>query len=149
MCTKVEELARVIVGAGADSVQLSYARLVAEAQLDLVRVQDAMVALMNSYLAEVLPPNAAVCGNDITSNSQKEDCIFESDGLIEGSCTQERSMTPTIEILRRLSRLERYERRAISRRRRAMRAFVSHREMCSPAIHPIPQAIPQSSNLPG
>jgi hypothetical protein len=124
MCTKVEMLARVIAGADADDAQLSQARIIAEAQIDLVRIRDAKVALMNSYIGEVIPSNTVLGENVVPQNLQEGEGASESDDLSsEGSCTQEFVMTPTIEVLRQLSRLERYECRAISRRRRGMRNF--------------------------
>jgi hypothetical protein len=96
ICAKVETLARAIVGDGADAAQLGLARVVAEAQLDLDRIKAAKVRMMSSYLE--------------ASASERS--------------TDELAGPPSIELLRRLSRLERYECSAISRRRRAMRALV-------------------------
>ena len=86
-------LARVIAGADADDAQLNQARIVAEAQIDLVQIRDA----------------------------RRRGASESDDFSSEGNCTQEFVMTPTIEVLRQLSGLERYECRAISRRRRGMR----------------------------
>jgi hypothetical protein len=121
MCSEVETLARALAGDGADDAQLAHARIIAEAQLDLARIQTAKITIMNSHLMEA---KAAIRGDDITMNLQRCDAAFESDNPSR-RCTQELAMTPSIEILRQLSRLERYECRAISRRRRAMRAFLS------------------------
>jgi len=105
MCSDVEKLARNIAGAGADDAQLGRARIIAEAQLDLVRIRGLKVAVMNSFAAEANPSGP------------------EGEGFLgEGCCLQEFGMTP--KILLQLCKLDRYEGRAISRRRRAMRAFL-------------------------
>jgi hypothetical protein len=123
MCTKVEMLARLIAGADADDAQLSQARIIAEAQIDLVRIRDAKIALMNSYIDELMS-NTVLGENVVPQNLQEGEGASESDDFSsEGSCTQEFVMTPTIEFLRQLSGLERYECRAISRRRRGVRDF--------------------------
>jgi hypothetical protein len=121
MCSEVETLARAIVGEGADNAQLAHARIIAKAQLDLARIQNAKITIMNSHLMEA---KAAIREDDVTMNLQRCDAVFESDNPSR-RCTQEVAISPSIEILRQLSRLERYECRAISRRRRAMRAFLS------------------------
>jgi hypothetical protein len=99
------------------------ARIIAEAQRDLVRIRDLKVAVMNSFAAEANPSGAANGGEDVTPSVQGDDANFGGEGFVgEGCCLQEFGMTPTI--LLQLSRLNRYESRAISRRRRAMRAFL-------------------------
>jgi hypothetical protein len=59
MCSEVETLARAIAGDGAHNIQLNHARVIAEAQFDLIRIQDAKVAIMNSHIAERSAPRAA------------------------------------------------------------------------------------------
>jgi hypothetical protein len=49
MCAEVERLAHAIAGNDADNFRLERARIIAEAQVDLVRIQDAKVTLMNSH----------------------------------------------------------------------------------------------------
>ena len=123
MCSQVEKLAFTIAGAGADNVQLAHARIIAEAQLDLVRIQAAKVAIMNSLIGKPITSRATILGDGVTPSSQGGNAGFESDDFSsESCCMQGSAIAPTI--LRQLSRLGRYERRAISRRRRAMRAFL-------------------------
>jgi hypothetical protein len=122
LCAQVEALAHSIAGNGADNFRANQARIVAEAQLDLVRIQDAKVMLMNSHIAETMPTK--VFGFDATRNSQ---CGDDPSG--ETTFPQEFVMAPTIEGLRQLAGLERYEQRAISRRRRAMRAFLAYQRI--------------------
>ena len=125
MCLEVEKLARAIAGAGADDAQLSRARIIAEAQFDLVRIQGAKTTIMNSHMAELMSSGAVVPGEDVTLHSERGDDDVEGDDpSVEGGCAPDFAIPPTIEIMRQLSRLERYECRAISRRRRAMRVFL-------------------------
>jgi hypothetical protein len=119
MFSQVEKLARIIAGAGADDAQLDRARVIAGAQLDLVRIRDFKAAILNS-LAEKAGPSSTPIPGELTISSEERKAGFESENY-EG-CMQDLAMTSTI--LRQLSRLERYECRAISRRRQAMRAFL-------------------------
>jgi hypothetical protein len=128
MCAEVESLAHSIAGHGADNFRLNQARIIAEAQLDLVRIQDAKVTLMNSHIVETMPSKAATPGHDATRNSQYGEANVEfqsNNSSSETKVPREFVMAPTIEGLRQLAGLERYERRAISRRRRAMCAFLA------------------------
>jgi hypothetical protein len=124
MCAEVEKLARIIAGANADDTQLGHARMVAEAQLDLMRIRGIKSAIMNSLTAKVNPPSAGIFAEEVKISSEGGDAGLVSDDFSsEGGCSQELAMIPPV--LRQLSRLERYECRAISRRRRAMRAFLA------------------------
>jgi hypothetical protein len=68
------------------------------------------------------PSNTVLGENVVPQNLQEGEGASESDDFSsEGSCTQEFVMTSTIEVWRQLSKLERYQCRAISRRRRGMR----------------------------
>src|SRR5260370_38996668 len=99
MCAQVEELAHSIAGNGADNFRLNQARMVAEAQLDLVRIQDAKVTLMNSHIAETMPTKAEIPGFDATRNSQRGDANLKpqsNDPSTETTFPQEFVMAPTI-----------------------------------------------------
>jgi hypothetical protein len=119
MCSKVEVLARIIAGASADEVRLGYARIIAEAQCDLDRIQYAKVALLNSYLGQVMSAGES----DVILSLQNIDRDFDGDDL-SGEDGGAPGRAVTLGILQRLCSLQRYEDRAISRRRRAMRALV-------------------------
>jgi hypothetical protein len=121
MCAKVEKLARIIAGADADEVRLHYARIIAEAQCDLDRVQDAKVALLNSCLGEMTSPNTAQ--SDFAPDLESTDRDCETDDLSGSECSQDLALISTV--LRQLCRLNRYEDKAISRRRRAIRALAT------------------------
>jgi hypothetical protein len=128
----VEALTREIAGADADTESLDLARRVAEAQIDLRRVRDARHRLLsqawnNPYydsldnareklgvLSLLLRPNAgevpiALLENYVTTTP-------EGPRKLALILSQE---------VGRLSRLDRYERRALSRRKFAIRAFDS------------------------
>jgi hypothetical protein len=122
-CAQVESLAQAIAGAGADNARLSLARILAEAQLDLARIQAVKVKMMNAHL-KASASDATTRGDDVTPNLQIGEAGFETGDATAGTeDTQELGAPPSIEVLRQLLRLERYENSAISRRRRAMRAL--------------------------
>jgi hypothetical protein len=129
MCAEVETLAHAIAGNGADDFQLSQARIIAAAQLDLVRIQGAKVTLMNSHIAATMPSRAGTPRHDATLHSPSGDASLEfgsDDPACETEFARELAMVPTIEVLQELAKRDRYEGRAISRRGRAMRAFLAY-----------------------
>jgi hypothetical protein len=103
---KVETLARAIAGAGANTAQVNQARIIAEAQLDLARIRAAKLKL-EAHLSDTLVPPGDL-----------PQCEIETD------LSREIESNPGLALLRDLSRIERYERSAILRRRRAMHAFL-------------------------
>jgi hypothetical protein len=118
MCADVEALARAIAGQGADSFQLSQARIIAAAQLDLLRVHSTKVALMNSKIGGAILSKDGT--DDTMQNSQSDDAGLETssdDPACETKVTEEFAMVPTLEALQELARL---------RRRTAMRAFLTY-----------------------
>jgi hypothetical protein len=103
---KVEALARAIAGTGASIAQINQARIIAKAHLDLARIRAAKrkmeAHLLDTLVAQVDPPQCRI-ETDLSSD-------------VDGN--------PELALLRQLSRIERYERSAILRRRRAMRDFL-------------------------
>jgi hypothetical protein len=80
----------------------------------------------------MMPTKGAIPGFDATRNPQCGDSNLKpqsDDSSSETTFPQEFVMAPTIEGLRQLAGLERYEHRAISRRRRAMRAFLAYQRI--------------------
>jgi hypothetical protein len=123
-CAEAERLARAIAGSDADNLRLDQARIIAEAQVDLVRIQDAKVRVLNSHIVETM---SADPGHEATRYPQAAAANLESqsyDALSETRFAPGLVMAPTIEGLRQLAKLERYEHRAVSRRRRAICAFL-------------------------
>ncbi len=120
-CAKVDMLARAIAGPDADEARLAHARVIAEAQVDLERVQDAKVTLLNSLLAEVTIPEILPV-TDITADPQVPhlDCEGNDPSVPQTSRT---GVTMSSSALCQLWKLNRYEDRANTRRRKAMRAL--------------------------
>ena len=99
---QVERLARVIAGQNASAARLEMARLGAEAELELLRVRNHKVALINAKLA--LP-------------AQEEPTHLEDIEL-------DWEVTDFLELVPKLSLLDRYERRAYAKRKKALRELV-------------------------
>ena len=127
MCAEVETLARAIAGSGADNFQLSQARIIATAQLDLLRVHSAKASLMNLKAGGGILSKEGT--DDVMLNLQSDNARSEArsdDPSCETKLAQEFAKVSTIEVLQGLAKLDRYEGRAISRRRRAMRALLAY-----------------------
>ncbi|GJE46232.1 hypothetical protein [Methylobacterium soli] len=96
---ETEHLATLIAGAhGGDAAILDAARAVAEAQFHLRRVQ----AFKGTLIREEVHALQAETGTDIAS-----------------------TLFPSADLLQKLARLERYERRAFSQRKSAVRRFAA------------------------
>jgi hypothetical protein len=114
--TEVERLARKIAGDTEHGISLERARDVAEAELDLARVRRAKIALIEharAFAALDCPPSETI------------DCFAMP--------TQEpqRSAEAMRRVLPELVRLDRYERRAASRRDRALKNIVVKSLLCN------------------
>jgi hypothetical protein len=114
ICGKVETLARAIAGPGANTAQMNQAKLIAEAQLDLARIRGAKVRAMDAHALEMSTSQGTI----------REDEIEGENPSSEKGGSEERATPLSHEILRQLLKMERYERSAILRRRRAMRALL-------------------------
>jgi hypothetical protein len=101
---EAEKLAAAIAGPNASSERLAQALTIAERQLELIRIRDAQVNLMN-------------CAGLAS--------LMDSEGLVQGAV----SGAAMLETLRQLFRLHEYERKILSRRNRAMRAFHFNSEL--------------------
>jgi hypothetical protein len=113
MCAQVEKLARALAGLDCDDFHLGHARIIAEAQIDLARIQDAKVRLLNAQFEATMPP--ADAASDTMSRNGASDAML----------CQPIETIPSLKLLKQLARLERYELRTTWRRRRAMCAFFS------------------------
>ncbi len=124
LCDEVEVLAKGIAGDDADVSELVLARKVAAAQIDLVRVQAARVALMNSQfvVASATKEQAAKTAKTIRNADPNAPA---AEPLDETSVTQDMVLIPSTDILNQLARFDRYERRAVARYRHAARAFMT------------------------
>jgi hypothetical protein len=100
--------------------RLALEREVAAAQMDLLRVNAAKVALMNAHLErkQIVPELAEISPDTCAENPADElsdDTTAPPHDLI---------FAPSLDLLHQLERLERYERRAIRRQRGAARLLL-------------------------
>lgn len=126
---EIERLALIIAGQGADPGRFERARRIAEAQIDLLRVRRARYALLADPKARARPPSARHLihayeqlhggggPDEITRTVLRAlsgvNALYMPLGLEEGLET----------LASQLARLDRYERRALSRRKTAIRDF--------------------------
>jgi hypothetical protein len=117
---EVNRLARAIVGKRSDPYELLQARIIAEAEFDLLRVRMARTKMIDSAAEDL---NASTDTEDSGSRA------FSLDDSGFQAATSPPTLRSEVEIapqallraLPELETLERYERRAFSRRRRAIR----------------------------
>jgi len=127
-----EHLARVIAGHDVDPARLERARRVAEAQIDLLRVRRVRVALLNDPRARVKEPSVRQV---IHALKQLDSALFRAGRKLDetgkivaravngvNARGEPLTLAEGLDVLAaELSRLDRYERRALSRRKSAIR----------------------------
>jgi hypothetical protein len=128
---EIERLARAIAGRGVDPSRLECASRIAEAQVDLLRVRRARYALLADPSVRVKKPNA----RRLIGVAKRLLRGGEADEGGEAVMLALRGMNaqgdpPTLEagieaLAAELARLDRYERRALSRRKTAIHNFDS------------------------
>jgi hypothetical protein len=138
LADEVERLARMIAGEGANSSRLEGARRVAEAQIDLLRVRRARSLLLHDARARAKPPSVSelIHANKQMmarrAEKQPEPWVDFDDRTRAVLCAlnavNENGDPLRLEdgieaIAAQLVRFDRYERRALSRRKWAMRNF--------------------------
>jgi hypothetical protein len=137
LADEVERLAHMIAGEGANSFRLERARRVAEAQIDLLRVRRARSLLLDDARARAKPPSGlelvhAVKQMTRVDDKQPEQCDGYDDRTLAVlracSALNENGEPLRLEegietIAVQLARFNRYERRALSRRKWATRNF--------------------------
>jgi hypothetical protein len=108
---KVKRLARSIVGKRGTPYELMQARVVAEAEFDLLRVWATRVKILEQSIEAVVP--------ELASGAQRAAAL--ADSSMPSQLSDAPHAYALLRALPQLEMLERYERRAFSRRRRAIR----------------------------
>lgn len=125
LSAEIANLARLIAGPAADPRRLSRAAAIAAADIDLRRIREErrrlyMQGPLNPKLKMRRDPRAAAEAASLTSEvSQDENPACADGGREDASWPWQ----PALLNSKALERLERYERRALSRRKRAIRAL--------------------------
>jgi hypothetical protein len=119
-CAEVERLARALVPAGAAD-QLDMARVIGEAELELLRVRTTRATLIHlnelAIFADAMAAKSEPYDGQI-SNIPYEKVPEQTEWIPQ---ELERQALAVLRALPKLARLDRYERRAFSRRQRAIR----------------------------
>lgn len=126
--SEIRELARQMVAEDASPVLTQLAFTIAAAQIDLARVRRARHEFVSSTLAdEFFEPRIQILKREMIIANRQELPIGSYERLMRGLMQRPtgdmRLLLVYFELADELDRLERYERRALSRRRKAMRAF--------------------------
>ena len=116
---EVQSMAKAICGKGASRLQYEEALNVAESQFILQAVRDARLATIKRMMITSPTPKEQVADSG--------EPVLEGDGQAgsEEQSSQENIVAAVVRALPELARYDRYERRALSRRRRAIRNFVA------------------------
>jgi hypothetical protein len=139
LCAKSAALAQAIAGVGANPQRVEAARRIAEAEVDLLRVRQARAQLLSLAIAPQIATNPRTkrknrALNTALAGTAKEAMGKPSPADTVGNMAALELLPQTLlepaqqadvlgEFAARLARLDRYERRALSRRKSAIRAF--------------------------
>jgi hypothetical protein len=128
LCEEINRVARIIAGEGSSPRRFEAALRVAEQQVDLMRLRRARLLLLNSAPARMKQPTV---GEKLLAASASFNNPMDLDALARFQDIKDRESgagAPPLELgLELLApkplRLDRYERRTLSRRKKAIRAF--------------------------
>jgi hypothetical protein len=118
LAAEARALAQNIAGDNASPVLLPFAQQVAEAQIDLVRVRKGRLDLLTSALSELAPQSEPA---SVTSSEPASVTSFIKAGIGPFNATQVSLVLS--ELSEQLEALDRYQKRASSRRKFAVRAL--------------------------
>jgi hypothetical protein len=135
---QLEQLARKIAGDTKDEVILQYARAVAQAELDLARVRRAKVALIQrvSALGALVDEGPEILAGSVREHIRFLKAVLRGEAALPEPINPAATMPPkeperSAEAVRRvlpeLIKLDRYERRASTRRDQAVRDIATGR----------------------
>jgi hypothetical protein len=116
----IARLAGLIAGVGADRQRIGQAHLVAEAEIDLLRIRRAKLMLLGRPTPRPSPGVGPARGRIATGRRAPS----PDTGTVRGAAGEAEPDPVAIgETAREMMRLDRYERRALSRRNSAARAL--------------------------
>ena len=136
---EIDAFAKDIVGPHLSPDLLSFARPIAEAQLDLVRIRRVRHDLLSKALSDPAHESSASTKRKIklaaalarTHGATSPVPSWALKMILEKPSGPEKFAVILSDMARKLAAIDRYERRAISRRNSAIRTFDSARRLCA------------------
>jgi hypothetical protein len=126
---RIDRLAELIAGSGADAARSEHARRIAEAQIDLCRVQLARLSVLRDHMSNLTAQTNAgpVHEMDFMWQPPPIENVSGAPGdrfdLIIDDAIAPAPLQTLIFLVRQLELFDRYERRALSRRQTAIRDY--------------------------
>jgi hypothetical protein len=127
---QVDKLARALAGSDQEGPLLMQARIIAEADLELERIQITKVSMMNAHLLSLSGPSPGA------EHAAGDHPPHREGGVRELDPRSDIIGAAMINVLPQLVRLCRYERRARSRRTQAMRKFMVQKAISTSPNNP-------------
>lgn len=118
---EIERLSRLIAGKDRDPLRMQRARQLAEAQVDILRVRRVRYVLLadsSELMKELATRESCSKFHRVESMVDGEAAVAELEYFPDGG---QRTFEEGLDLLAKLARLDRYERRALSRRKSVIR----------------------------